>query len=132
MGQGLIFEVADHQLDLRMIVVIGVGGGCRDGRVGRERVMAPTRKEFGLLTEQASANDDRSPRPEAELGDLCFAAIGVVGQGNRVGLGGLLDQPPHPGAASDADRGLDPRRSSASGTSWFSNPLSARITIRSW
>ena len=52
------------------------------------------------------------PVAKRDLSDLRLAGIGVVGDGDPIGLGDLLDQPFDLGAVTvlDADRELDPAR----------------------
>ena len=94
MREGLVFEVADHQLDRGVVAVIDIGGEHRDGAVGRERVVAPVGEQLGLRADQAGAADDQPPAPERGLGDLRLAGVGVVGDRDPVGLGDLRRSAP--------------------------------------
>ena len=59
MRQCLVFEVADHKFDRRVIAVIDIGDERRDAAVGRKAVMAPIGEQFGLRADQAGAAHDQ-------------------------------------------------------------------------
>ncbi len=103
----LVFEVADHQLDRGVVAVIDIGNECRDGAVGRERVVAPVGEQLGLRADEAGAAHDQPEAPELRFGDLRLPGVGIVRHPGPVGLGDLVDQCPDLLALLDADRELD-------------------------
>jgi hypothetical protein len=68
--EGLVLEVADHELDRGVVAMIDIGHEHRHGAVPRKRVVAPVGEQFGLGAGQAGAADDQPPVPELGLGDL--------------------------------------------------------------
>jgi hypothetical protein len=51
--EGLVFEVADRELDRGVIAMIDIGGERWDCAVGRKRVVAPVGEQLGLRAEEA-------------------------------------------------------------------------------
>ncbi len=81
MRECLIFQVADDQLDLGMLTVLGVDEVDWLGAVGDEREVPPVGEELGLvvLGVQVDAADDQPVLAERGLGQLADAGVGVVG-----------------------------------------------------
>ena len=77
MREGLVFEVADHQLDRGVVAVIDIGGERRNGAVGHERVVAPVGEQLGLGAHEPRASDGQPPVPEWALSDLRLADVGM-------------------------------------------------------
>ena len=78
MSEGLVFEVADHELDGGVVAMIDIGDEQRHGAVGREAVVAPVGPQLGLLADQAGAAHDQPEVAEPGLGDLRLPGVGVV------------------------------------------------------
>src|SRR5450631_1129891 len=51
--EGLVFEIADRELDRGVIAMIDIGGERWDRAVGRKRVVAPVGEQLGLRAEEA-------------------------------------------------------------------------------
>ena len=74
MREGLVFEIADRQLDRGVVAVIGVGDQRRVGAVGRERVVAPVGEQLGLGSDQAGAADDQ-PEFAERVSAICASPV---------------------------------------------------------
>ena len=74
MREGLVFEVADHQLDRRVVAMIDVGDERRDGAVGREAVVAPVGAQLGLGADQAGAAHDQ-PEALSLVSAICASPV---------------------------------------------------------
>ena len=61
MRQGLIFEVADRELDDGVLAVFGLDDRERVGAVGDEREVSPVGPQLGLGADKAGAADSRRP-----------------------------------------------------------------------
>ena len=72
----LVFEVADDELDLGVLAVLGVDVVHRFGAVGDEREVAPVGEQLGLvvLGVQVHAAHDQAVLAERRLGELADAA----------------------------------------------------------
>ena len=105
--EGLVFEVADRELDRGVIAMIDIGGERWDCAVGRKRVVAPVGEQLGLRADQAGAADDQPEAFQDGLGDLRLPGLGVVGDRDPVALGDRGDQLLDRRADLDADRELD-------------------------
>src|SRR3954454_2395973 len=57
--QGLVFEVADRELDDGVPAMLGLDEFDRVGAVGQEREVSPVGPELGLVAEQSGAPDDQ-------------------------------------------------------------------------
>ncbi|HSO97890.1 MAG TPA: hypothetical protein VLP43_02990, partial [Solirubrobacteraceae bacterium] len=90
-----------------MVAMIDVGEERRDGAVRREAVVAPVGEQLGLRADESGAADDQPPGTEHGLGDLSLAGVGVVLDGDPVGVGNQGDQSPDRLALLDPDRELD-------------------------
>ncbi len=63
MAERLVFEIADRELDLRVIVVIDICRDGRDGAVGRAAVMTPVGKQFALGSHESGAAHNQPESP---------------------------------------------------------------------
>ncbi len=70
MRQGLVFEVADDELDDGVLAMLGLDLGDRFGAVGRQREVPPVSEQLGLLADEAGAPDDQPPGAQDRFGDL--------------------------------------------------------------
>ena len=93
MGERLVLQVADRQLHLGMLAVLGVDGVHVLLPVGEEGEVAPVGEELRLplLGVQVDAADDQPPAAVGGLGELADARLGVVGDGLPGRLGDLGD-----------------------------------------
>src|SRR4051812_31299376 len=79
-GEGLVFEVTDDELDDGVLAVLGFDDRERFGSVGREREVLPAGQQFALGVEGAHAAHDQALVAEHGLGDLRDARRRVVGE----------------------------------------------------
>jgi hypothetical protein len=88
----LVFEVADGQLDDRVLAVLGLDRKQLVAAVGDKRKQLPTGQQLALAIQRADTADDQAPAAERGLGDLRDRAVGVVGERLPGGLrlSGLL------------------------------------------
>lgn len=77
MGERLVFEVADRQLDLGVLAVLGIDRVHVLLPVGEEGKVAPVGKELGLRAVDAA--DDEPAAAVGGLGEFADARLGVVG-----------------------------------------------------
>jgi hypothetical protein len=85
--EGLVFEVADGELDDGVLAVLGLDDLEVVAAVGQKREVPPVWPEFSLVSDQAGAANDQALGADHRLGDLRLAIFGVVLQGLPVGLG---------------------------------------------
>jgi hypothetical protein len=106
-AEGLVFEIADRELDDGVLAMLGFDELQRVGAVGREREVLPVGEQLRLVADQAHAADDQPPVTELGLGDLRLAAVGIVREGLPLILVDLIAQRADVLALLDADRELD-------------------------
>ncbi len=70
MAQGLVFEIADRELDDGVLAMLGLDEHQWLGAVGGERVVLPVGEQLGLGSDQAGAANDQPPVTELGLSDL--------------------------------------------------------------
>ena len=70
MGERLIFEISDRELDDGVLSVLCLDHRKGVGAVGDEREVAPVGPELGLGADQAGAADDQPP-PAAVVSAIC-------------------------------------------------------------
>src|SRR5205085_3963191 len=75
--KGLVFEIADRELDDGVLTVLGLDDGDLLGAVGEKREVAPVGPQLGLRSDKAGAPDDHPLASEPGLGDLRLAVLGV-------------------------------------------------------
>lgn len=76
MGERLIFEVADRELDNGVLTMLGLDELEGVGGVGREGKQFPRRQQLALAVEGADATDDEASAADSGFGDLSDARRG--------------------------------------------------------
>jgi hypothetical protein len=107
--EGLVFEVADRELDDGVPAVLGFDHGERFGAVGEEREQLPTRQQLALAIERADATNDEAPFVEECFGDLRDARWRVVLERRPGVLVDGVDRYAHGRMQAHADRELPAR-----------------------
>ena len=81
MGERLVFEVADRELDLGVLAMLSVDRVQVLAAVGHEREVPPVGEQLGLilLGVQMDAADDQPLVSQRRLGELADARVGIVG-----------------------------------------------------
>ena len=106
MAQGLVFEIADRELDDGVLAMLGLDQHQRLGAVGRKREVLPVREQLGLLADEPGAAPDQPPIMELGLSDLRLVALWIVRERHRGCLVDQSDQRADRLALIDVDREL--------------------------
>ena len=110
MRKGLVFELADRELNNGVLTMLCLDELELIGAVGQECVMTPVGPQLGLLTHESGASDDHPCGTERCLRDLRFAALGVLREGLPVFLRDRRDRCLHGRLLGDPDRIRPARR----------------------
>ena len=108
MREGLVFEVADRELDDGVLAVLGLDECELVGAVGRERVVLPARAATRPARRASEHGGRSAATAELGLGDLRDRRWGSP-QRCPVVLGDRLDRGADVGLQADADRELPAR-----------------------